>query len=187
MTRSHPPRACERGRARALANTSRAHDLQASAARALASGTTTDGVLAMLKEVTPQLSCPVVLFSYFGLIAQWGLADFATAAKEAGVEGLIVPDLPYASTDALRSEAMKNNLELVGPFAIRLTLHSYSPFSCHREAETETKEALILLTNLNNCCMHAGAAHDTSYTGRKDERNHKRFRRFYLPCECMPI
>jgi len=67
----------------------------------------------MLKEVTPGLSCPVVLFSYFNPIVRWGLADFAAAAKEAGVDGLIVPDLPYAATCALRSEAMKNELELV--------------------------------------------------------------------------
>ncbi|KAG2534580.1 hypothetical protein PVAP13_9NG070737 [Panicum virgatum] len=87
--------------------------IQASAARALASGTTTDGVLAMLKEVAPELSCPVVLFSYFNPIVRRGLADFAAAAKDAGVDGLIVPDLPYAATCALRSEAMKNEQELV--------------------------------------------------------------------------
>ncbi|XP_039782185.1 indole-3-glycerol phosphate lyase, chloroplastic-like isoform X1 [Panicum virgatum] len=87
--------------------------IQASAARALASGTTTDSVLAMLKEVTPELSCPVVLFSYFNPIVRRGLADFAAAAKEAGVDGLIVPDLAYDSTCSLRSEAIKNNLELV--------------------------------------------------------------------------
>ena len=68
----------------------------------------------MLKEVTPELSCPVVLFSYINPIIRWGLAEFAAAAKEAGVDGLIVPDLPYAGTCSLRSEAMKNNLELVG-------------------------------------------------------------------------
>jgi indole-3-glycerol-phosphate lyase len=87
-------------------------------ARALASGTTPDGVLAMLKEVTPQLSCPVVIYSYFNPIVRRGLADFAAAVKEAGAHGLIVPDLPYADTCAVRGEAMKNNLELVGPFAI---------------------------------------------------------------------
>jgi indole-3-glycerol-phosphate lyase len=99
-------------------------------------------VLAMLKEVTPELSCPVVLFSYFKPVVRWGLADFAAAAKEAGVHGLIVPDLPYAATCALRSEAMKNNLELVGPFAIH---RFFIPIpSCHRDAETETKEAFVV-------------------------------------------
>jgi len=112
----------------------------------LASGTTTDGVLAMLKEVTPELSCPVVLFSYFNPIVRWGLADFAAAAKEAGVDGLIVPDLPYAATCSLRSEAMTNNLELVGPFDIHLmTFYSYILPCCRHDAQIDTKEALILL------------------------------------------
>uniref|UniRef100_J3LTQ5 Uncharacterized protein n=1 Tax=Oryza brachyantha TaxID=4533 RepID=J3LTQ5_ORYBR len=87
--------------------------IQASAARALAAGATLDGVMSMLKEVTPELSCPVVLFSYFGPIVRRGLANFTAAAKEAGVQGLIVPDLPYVETSTFRSEAIKNNLELV--------------------------------------------------------------------------
>uniref|UniRef100_A0A8R7TQH8 tryptophan synthase n=1 Tax=Triticum urartu TaxID=4572 RepID=A0A8R7TQH8_TRIUA len=87
--------------------------IKASAARALAAGATADAIMAMLKEVTPQLSCPVVIFSYFSPIAQRGMASFAAAVKEAGVKGLIVPDLPYAETSAFRDEAIKNELELV--------------------------------------------------------------------------
>uniref|UniRef100_A0A0D9W057 Uncharacterized protein n=1 Tax=Leersia perrieri TaxID=77586 RepID=A0A0D9W057_9ORYZ len=87
--------------------------IQASAARALAAGATMDGVMAMLKDVTPELSCPVVLFSYFNPIVRRGPAEFTAAAKEAGVQGLIVPDLPYVETCTFRSEAIKNSLELV--------------------------------------------------------------------------
>jgi indole-3-glycerol-phosphate lyase len=87
--------------------------IQASAARALAGGTTIDAVLSMLKEVTPELSCPVVLFSYLGPIVRRGAANFTAAVKEAGVQGLIVPDLPYAETCEFRNEAIKNGLELV--------------------------------------------------------------------------
>jgi indole-3-glycerol-phosphate lyase len=59
--------------------------IQASSARALAGGTTMDSVLAMLKEVTPELSCPVVLFSYYKPITlcRGGL----TQIKDAGVHG----------------------------------------------------------------------------------------------------
>ncbi|CAO1940401.1 unnamed protein product [Urochloa humidicola] len=83
--------------------------IQASTARALAGGTTMDGVLAMLKEVTPELSCPIVLFSYYKPIFCQGLVTI----KEAGVQGLLVPDLPYVAVHALWSEAKNNNLELV--------------------------------------------------------------------------
>ncbi|KAL6636758.1 hypothetical protein ACP70R_024330 [Stipagrostis hirtigluma subsp. patula] len=86
--------------------------IQASSARALAGGATPERVLAMLREVTPELSCPVVLFSYFNPIVRRGPGHFAAAVKEAGVHGLLVPDLPYADACIMRSEATKNNLEL---------------------------------------------------------------------------
>uniref|UniRef100_A0A0D3FQ63 Uncharacterized protein n=1 Tax=Oryza barthii TaxID=65489 RepID=A0A0D3FQ63_9ORYZ len=87
--------------------------IQASAARALAAGATMDGIMSMLAEVTPELSCPVVLFSYLGPIVRRGPANFTAAAKQAGVQGLIVPDLPYLEACSFRSEVIKNNLELV--------------------------------------------------------------------------
>ncbi|KAF7061530.1 hypothetical protein CFC21_068216 [Triticum aestivum] len=87
--------------------------IQASAARALAAGATTDAVMSMLKEVTPELSCPVVIFSYFSPILRRGTGSFAAAAKEAGVKGLIIPDLPYDQIHAFRKEAIENNLELI--------------------------------------------------------------------------
>ncbi|KQJ95385.1 hypothetical protein BRADI_3g16880v3 [Brachypodium distachyon] len=87
--------------------------IRASAQRALAAGATEDAVMAMLAEVTPGLSCPVVIFSYFGPIARRGAAEFAAAVKQSGAKGLIVPDLPYDETSAFRDEAIKNGLELV--------------------------------------------------------------------------
>ncbi|CAN6322300.1 unnamed protein product [Urochloa humidicola] len=116
--------------------------IQASAARALSGGVTLDGVLAMLREVTPELSCPVVLFSYFNPIVRRGIADFAAAAKEAGVRGLIVPDLPYATTCGLRSEAIKNNLELV------LLTTPATPEERMKEI-TKASEGFIYLVSVN--------------------------------------
>ncbi|XP_020172912.1 tryptophan synthase alpha chain-like [Aegilops tauschii subsp. strangulata] len=87
--------------------------IQASAARALAAGATTDAVMSMLKEVTPELSCPVVIFSYFNPIVRRGTGCFAAAAEEAGVKGIIIPDLPYEEMHAFRKKAIKNNLELI--------------------------------------------------------------------------
>ena len=71
--------------------------IQASAARALAAGATADAVMAMLKEVTPDLSCPVVIFSYFSPIEQRGTASFAAAVKEAGAKGKLICRLHTAA------------------------------------------------------------------------------------------
>ncbi|XP_062212685.1 indole-3-glycerol phosphate lyase, chloroplastic-like [Phragmites australis] len=116
--------------------------IQASTARALAGGVTPDGVLEMLKEVTPELSCPVVLYSYFNPIVRRGIADFAAAVKQAGVHGLIVPDLPYMPTCALRSEAMKNSLELV------LLTTPATPAERMKEI-TKASEGFVYLVSVN--------------------------------------
>ncbi|OEL13077.1 Indole-3-glycerol phosphate lyase, chloroplastic [Dichanthelium oligosanthes] len=112
--------------------------LQASSARALAGGTTMDGVLAMLKEVTPELSCPVVLFSYYKPILFKGLAEI----KEAGVQGLLVPDLPYVAAHALWSDAKNNNLELV------LLTTPTTPEERMKEI-TKASEGFIYLVSVN--------------------------------------
>jgi len=91
--------------------------IQASATRALAKGTTFDDVISMVKEVTPELSCPVSLFTYYNPILKRGIPNFMTIVKEAGLRGLVVPDVPLEETEFLRSEAAKNNLELVVPFS----------------------------------------------------------------------
>jgi tryptophan synthase alpha chain len=87
--------------------------IQASATRALRKGTTFEDVIAMVKEVVPDLSCPLALFTYYNPILKRGVANFMSVVKEAGVHGLVVPDVPLEETDILRSEAAKNNLELV--------------------------------------------------------------------------
>ncbi|KAE8781466.1 tryptophan synthase alpha subunit [Hordeum vulgare] len=87
--------------------------IQASATRALTKGTTFEDVISMVKEVVPDLSCPLALFTYYNPILKRGVANFMSVVKDAGVHGLVVPDVPLEETDILRSEAAKNNLELV--------------------------------------------------------------------------
>ncbi|GAB2298277.1 hypothetical protein Dimus_032347 [Dionaea muscipula] len=87
--------------------------IQAAATRALASGTKFDAILSMLRNVVPELSCPVSLFSYYNPILKRGVQRFMSTVRDAGVHGLVVPDVPLEETDELRKEALKNNIELV--------------------------------------------------------------------------
>ncbi|CAD6226530.1 unnamed protein product [Miscanthus lutarioriparius] len=92
--------------------------IQAAATRALAKGTTFEDVISMVKGVIPELSCPVALFTYYNPILKRGIPKFMSIVKEAGVHGLVVPDVPLEETDVLRSEAAKNNLELVSTVGV---------------------------------------------------------------------
>ncbi|XP_059432395.1 tryptophan synthase alpha chain [Corylus avellana] len=87
--------------------------IQAAATRSLARGTNFNAILSMLKEVVPQLSCPIALFSYYNPILKRGVEKFMITIKDVGVQGLVVPDVPLEETEILRKEAKKNGIELV--------------------------------------------------------------------------
>src|SRR5882724_11479860 len=90
--------------------------IQRASERALKSGTTLAGVLELVRrirqwkppfgeltELRPVTEIPLVLFSYFNPILQMGLEKFATAASEAGADGVLVTDLtPEESEDYRR-------------------------------------------------------------------------------------
>ncbi|CAN6684435.1 unnamed protein product [Malus baccata var. baccata] len=87
--------------------------IQAAATRSLARGTNLNAIISMLKEVIPQLSCPIALFTYYNPILKRGIPEFMSTIKDVGVHGLVVPDVPLEETEILRKEAAKNNIELV--------------------------------------------------------------------------
>ncbi|CAA0816745.1 Tryptophan synthase alpha chain [Striga hermonthica] len=87
--------------------------IQAAATRSLGRGTNFDKIIVMLKEVIPQLSSPIALFSYYNPILKRGVEKFMITLKDTGIHGLVVPDVPLEETEILRKEASNNNIELV--------------------------------------------------------------------------
>ncbi len=68
--------------------------IQRSSARALRSGTTLRGVLGLAKNLRSKIDQPLVLMGYANVFLAMGERNFAAAAKEAGVDGVITVDLP---------------------------------------------------------------------------------------------
>jgi tryptophan synthase alpha chain len=81
---------------------------QRSAERALSAGTNLDGILTALPIIKRTADLPVVLFTYFNPILRYGLERFATAAASAGVDGVLVIDLPPEEA-RLHRAALKSN------------------------------------------------------------------------------
>jgi tryptophan synthase alpha chain len=77
--------------------------IQRATERALASHTTLAGVLDLIGEVRTTLRPPVVVFSYANPIFRLGATRFADRAKEAGVDGVLVLDLPIEEADDFRN------------------------------------------------------------------------------------
>lgn len=67
---------------------------QRAAMRALAAGMNLAGVLDLVSRLRATVKIPVVLFTYFNPIYRMGVEDFARRASQAGVDGVLVTDLP---------------------------------------------------------------------------------------------
>lgn len=91
--------------------------IQKASIRALKAGTTLDRVLGLVRRFREaDADTPIVLMGYLNVILSMGLARFADAAADAGVDGLIVVDCPPEEAGPLTDE-----LERVGISLIRLT------------------------------------------------------------------
>ena len=91
---------------------------QLAAQRGLDSGTTLEKVLHTVAAIRRESQIPVVLYIYFNLIHRRGLEAFVSAAAEAGVDGLLVLDLPPEESgnyEALTQKAGLSAIYLVAP------------------------------------------------------------------------
>jgi len=68
--------------------------IQLSASRALKSGTSPKKVIALLESLKGKLNIPIILFTYLNPLLCFGFEQFCKMASNAGVSGLIIPDLP---------------------------------------------------------------------------------------------
>ena len=83
---------------------------QLAAQRGLKSGTTPSGVLEIVTRIRQQSQIPIVLYIYFNLLHKRGLADFVKAAAAAGVDGLLVLDLPPEESENYEALMAKVNM-----------------------------------------------------------------------------
>ncbi len=78
--------------------------IQAASQAALKKGTTLSRVLDLIAELRGTVEIPLVLFSYYNPIFSMGSAAFARRAADAGVDGVLVVDLPAEESAELRRE-----------------------------------------------------------------------------------
>lgn len=86
--------------------------IQAAATRALQRGVTLDDVLAVVKKVRTEIEIPIILFSYYNPIYYLGVKTFLKKIKAAGVQGLVVPDLPLEEAEILLIPATELDIEV---------------------------------------------------------------------------
>ncbi len=92
--------------------------IQRAAERALSGGMTLEGVLAIAAEVRAKApETPLVLMGYLNPVLAMGLERFFTKAAAAGVDGVILPDLPPEEASELRAHAQRTGLSIISMLA----------------------------------------------------------------------
>lgn len=88
--------------------------IQAAATQALRNGITLKHLFGQLKDMRKEIHIPVILMGYLNPIMQFGFGNFCKACNEAGVDGVIIPDLPFADYMAdYKAVAKAHNLKVI--------------------------------------------------------------------------
>ena len=87
--------------------------IQRATERALASGTTLGGVLDLVGRVRATLRTPLVIFSYANPILRMGAERFADRARDAGVDGVLVLDLPIEEAEEFRALLASRRIDTI--------------------------------------------------------------------------
>ncbi len=124
--------------------------IQRASERALRSGTTLAGVLSLVRSLRAQTEVPLVLFSYYNPVLQFGLEKFADAAKTAGADGALITDVTPEEAGEYRVAMASRGLDTI-----------------FLAAPTSTDERLTLISKATSGFLYLISR--TGVTGTKDQ------------------
>lgn len=85
--------------------------------RALRAGTTTDKIFALVRELRADVAVPLVFMTYANVVFSYGTERFLQACADVGVQGLILPDVPFEEKAEFDPACKRYGLELVSLIA----------------------------------------------------------------------
>lgn len=91
--------------------------IQGANIRALKGGVTTDGIFAMVRELRRDVKVPMVFMTYANVVFSYGADRFISTCREIGIDGLILPDLPYEEKEEFLPYCRKYGVDLISLIA----------------------------------------------------------------------
>lgn len=91
--------------------------IQEATYRALTAGCTTDKLFDMVKEARKTVQIPLVFLTYLNSVFSYGKEAFMKRCVECGVDGLIVPDLPYEEKREIRDVCREYGIAIISLIA----------------------------------------------------------------------
>ena len=91
--------------------------IQEANVRALNGGVTTDKIFGLVRELRKDVTVPMVFMTYANVVFSYGSERFISTCREIGIDGLILPDVPYEEKDEFLPLCRKYGVDLVSLIA----------------------------------------------------------------------
>jgi tryptophan synthase alpha chain len=85
--------------------------------RALSAGCTTDKLFELVSKVREKVSVPIVFLTYMNPIYTYGKDRFLSNCKKCGIDGIIVPDVPFEEKEELEPDCLKYGIDMISLIA----------------------------------------------------------------------
>lgn len=85
--------------------------------RALAAGTTTDKLFGLVASLRKKTQVPIVFLTYLNPVFKYGYERFFSQCRESGVDGIIVPDMPFEEKGDVAQVAKQFDVDLISLIA----------------------------------------------------------------------
>ena len=79
--------------------------------RALLAGTTPDMVFAIVRELRKSSEVPIVFLTYYNIVYRRGIREFYREARDSGVDGILIADMPFEESDEVTDAATESGID----------------------------------------------------------------------------
>ena len=91
--------------------------IQSANVRALSAGTTTDKIFDLVQDLRKDVTIPMVFMTYANVVFSYGAEKFISTCQEIGIDGLILPDIPYEEKDEFDPICKRYGVDLISMVA----------------------------------------------------------------------
>ncbi|MCQ2448632.1 MAG: tryptophan synthase subunit alpha [Clostridia bacterium] len=91
--------------------------IQGANLRALNGGITTDKIFDFVEELRTDVKIPMVFMTYANVVFSYGAEEFISTCQRVGIDGLILPDLPYEEKDEFQPLCSRYGVDLISLIA----------------------------------------------------------------------
>lgn len=91
--------------------------IQGANIRALSGGITTDKIFEFVKDIRHDVTIPMVFMTYANVVFSYGAERFISTCRDIGIDGLILPDLPYEEKEEFLPVCHKYGVDLISLIA----------------------------------------------------------------------